>query len=268
MVLGAEVGLDALAVGGAAREDVLAGFVAADEADGLDGRLVQNKVDGAVGAVHDVDDALGEAGLLDEFRQNHGGAGVALRRLEDQRVAGNGGDGDAPQRNHGGEVEGADGRHDTERFPVGARFHVLGHFEELALEKLGSTAGGLGDLQAAQHVALGVGKGLALLEGDAGGETVPVLADEGDELEHDGLAVEDGGVLPRLKSLLGRVDGGLELLVRVLGHAGDEVVGGGVVEVDVLGGGRGDELVVDEPRSVLDVGDLVVGGGIAGHRGL
>ena len=46
----------------------------------------------------------GSAGLADELGEDHGGAGVALRGLEDEGVAGHGGNGDGPERDHGGEV--------------------------------------------------------------------------------------------------------------------------------------------------------------------
>lgn len=64
VVLGSKVGLDTLAVGRATGVDVLSGTVAADEADGLDGWLVDDEVDGPDGAVDDVDDTIGESGLL------------------------------------------------------------------------------------------------------------------------------------------------------------------------------------------------------------
>ncbi|KAJ6446052.1 CMGC/SRPK protein kinase [Purpureocillium lavendulum] len=292
VILGAQVGLHALAVGRTAAEDVLAGLVAADEADGLDGRLIEDEVDGAVGAVDDVDDALGEARLLHKLRQDHGGAGVTLRRLQDESVAGDGGNGNAPEGNHGGEVlgrgpsaaclvmkrakwgrqfeltKGADSGDNAERLAVGARLHVLGDLEHLALEQLRGADGGLGDLKAAQDVALGISKRLALLEGDAGGQAVPVLADQLDEAEHDLLAGQDGGVAPRVKGLLGAGDGGLHLLVGHLRDARDEVVGGRVGQVNELVRLGLDELVVEEVGRVLDGGDLVVRRGVArGRRG-
>lgn len=104
VVLGAEVGLNALAVGGAAGEDVFTGFVTAHEGDGLDGGFVKDEVYGVMGAMNDVHDTRWETSFLDEFGQDHGCAGVALGRLEDQGVAGDGGDGNAPERDHGGEV--------------------------------------------------------------------------------------------------------------------------------------------------------------------
>ncbi|KUI56600.1 hypothetical protein VP1G_10870 [Cytospora mali] len=213
VVLGAQVGLHTLPVGRAPREDVLAGLVAADEADGLDGRVVQDEVDGAVRAVDDVDDARREARLLGQFGEDHGRARVALRGLEHERVAGHGGDGDAPEGYHGWEHL----RHTTRR---------------------------LGDLQAPQDITPGIRKRLALLERDARGQAVPILPDQADELEHDLLPRHDAGVPPRGEGLLGGGDGGLELGVRHLRDAGDEVVRRRVVELDQLLAGRGPELVV------------------------
>ncbi|CRK40953.1 hypothetical protein BN1723_015814 [Verticillium longisporum] len=154
--------------------------------------------------------------------------------------------------------EGADGGHDTEGLTVAPRLHVLGHLEHLALHELRRRTGGLGDLEATQDVALGIGKRLALLEGDAGGQAVPVLADQADEAEHDGLAVQHARRAPGDARLLGRVDGGLELGVGHLGHAGDEVVGGGVVEIDELVGLGLDKLIVDKVGRVFGLGNLVV----------
>lgn len=104
VVLSTEVGLDTLAVGRAARKDVLSSLVGADEADGLDAGLIEDEVDGPGGAVNDVDDTGREAGLLGKLSEDHARTGVALRRLEDNSVAGGGGDGDRPERNHGREV--------------------------------------------------------------------------------------------------------------------------------------------------------------------
>lgn len=104
VVFGAQVSLHAFAVCGAARVDVFACFVAADEGDGLDAGLVDDEVYGFGGPVNDVDDAWGEAGFGGELGEDHAGAGVALGGLDDDGVAGYGGDGDAPEGDHGGEV--------------------------------------------------------------------------------------------------------------------------------------------------------------------
>lgn len=104
MVLGAQVGLDTLAIGRAAGVDVLSGAVATDEADGLDGGFVEDEVDGLGGAVNNVDDAGREACFPGQLGQDHCSSGVPLRWLKDETVARHSSDGDAPQGDHCGEV--------------------------------------------------------------------------------------------------------------------------------------------------------------------
>lgn len=104
VVFGTQVGLDTLAVGRAAAEDVLAGLVATDKADSLDGGVVEDKVDSLVSAVDDVDNTLGETSLVDELGEDHGSARVTLRRLENKCVTSNSGNRNTPERNHSREV--------------------------------------------------------------------------------------------------------------------------------------------------------------------
>ena len=104
VVLGTKVGLDTLTIGGTAGEDVLAGLVATDEADGLDGGLVEDEVDGFMSTMDDVDDTSGETGLLAEFSKDHGSARVTFRGLQNKGIARDGSHGDTPERNHGREV--------------------------------------------------------------------------------------------------------------------------------------------------------------------
>lgn len=104
MVLGSQIGLDTLAIGGTASVDVLTSTVATDKADCLNGRLINDEVDGLGGTMDDVDDTSGEASFLSQLRQDHGSARVALRWLEDQTVTRDGSNGNTPKRNHCGEV--------------------------------------------------------------------------------------------------------------------------------------------------------------------
>lgn len=104
VVLRSQVGLHTLAIGRTAGVDVFTCAVATDEANGLDGRLVQDEVDGLRGPVDDVDHTRGHAGFLAKLRQDHGGAGVPLGRLHHQAVTGDRGNRDTPEGNHSGEV--------------------------------------------------------------------------------------------------------------------------------------------------------------------
>jgi len=104
VVLGAEIRLDALPVGGSALVDVLAGFVGADEGDCLDFGGIKDVVHGSCTSVDNVDYAGREASLCGEFGEDHHSAGVALGGLDDDGIARYGSNRNGPEGNHGGEV--------------------------------------------------------------------------------------------------------------------------------------------------------------------
>ena len=116
-VLGAALALHALAVGRGAAVDVARDRCRADERDRAHRRVVEQGVHGVLAAVHQVQHAGGEAGLLGELedlRHRHRGL---LRRLQDQRVAAGDRVGQEPQRDHAGEVERRDDADDAHRLP-------------------------------------------------------------------------------------------------------------------------------------------------------
>ena len=116
----------------------------------------------------DVYDSIGKAGLLTDFSEDHGGARVAFGGLENEGIACDGGEWNGPQRDHGGEVEGADRCDNTEWFAVRAGLHVLCNFHDFAGELGGDAAGCLADLKTTIDVGFGIGDGLALLNSDRG----------------------------------------------------------------------------------------------------
>ena len=86
MVLRPAERLDALPGRGAGRVDVLRDRRRADEADRGDVRVLEDRVDRHLVAVHDVEDAVGEAGLLEQLRDVDRRGRVLLGRLQDERV--------------------------------------------------------------------------------------------------------------------------------------------------------------------------------------
>ena len=62
-------------------------LVGADEADGADGGVVQDEVDGLVRAVNDVDHTGRYSRLVEQLHEEHARSRVALGRLDDHRVA-------------------------------------------------------------------------------------------------------------------------------------------------------------------------------------
>src|SRR5207302_7502012 len=123
---GAAERLDALAVRDGLLVDVLGDGGGADEGDGLDAGVGEDGVDGVLAAVDDVEHAVRQAGLPVQAGDEVGGGGVALGRLEDERVTGGDGDRVHPQGHHGGEVEGGDARDHTQRLAEVVHVHAAG----------------------------------------------------------------------------------------------------------------------------------------------
>jgi hypothetical protein len=125
------------------------------------------------------------------------------------------------QRDHGGEIERRDAGDDAERLAdreqVDAGTGALGIF---ALHQVRNATGKFDDFEAALNVALGIGKGLAVLGGQQAGEIVIFALDQLQEPEHDaGSALRIGGgpgreggreapdtVLPPMKWPISRID--------------------------------------------------------------
>jgi hypothetical protein len=153
VVLGAAERLHALVVRRAARIDVLRDVGRSDEADRLDVRMVEDRVDHLLVAVDDVEDAVGQARFLHQFGKADRNARVALGRLQDEGVAAGDRHSEHPHRDHRREVERSDARADAERLAhridvdAGARAE-----RKFALQRLRDAAGIFDDLQAALNV--------------------------------------------------------------------------------------------------------------------
>mmetsp|Transcript_12390 Transcript_12390/g.15808 ORF Transcript_12390/g.15808 Transcript_12390/m.15808 type:complete len:203 (-) Transcript_12390:159-767(-) len=177
--------------------NVLASFVGADKGDTADVGVLADLSDGVTAALHDVDDAIGHARLLQEVDQQLGGASDALGRFQHVGVA----EGDAkrvhPERDHGGEVVGGNTSHDTERGPVGVNVDAVGHIlSGLALSEGGEAAGVLDDFVAAENISSRVDEGLAVLLSDESGELVLVLLQQLLVLEHVADTRRNRSILP------------------------------------------------------------------------
>ena len=97
------------------RVDVLRDRRRADEADRCDVRVLQDRVDRHFVAVHDVEDAVRDAGLVEQLGDEERGGRVLLGRLQDERVAAGDRRRPHPHGHHRREVERRDPRDDPER---------------------------------------------------------------------------------------------------------------------------------------------------------
>jgi hypothetical protein len=249
VVLRAAEALAALARGGGALVDVLGDRRGTDESDGANHLGIEDRVDGFLVAVHDAEDACGQAGFEAELGNAHGHGGVALGGLQDERVACCDRRAELPERDHRREVEGRDAGDDAERLThrvdVDAGAGAVG---ELALEEVRDAAGEFDDFDAALDIALGVLDGLAVLAGEQDGELVLVGVEQLNE------AGEHAGALLRVRRAPGGLRGfGLRDGVVDLGFAREahlrlHFAGAGVVHVGEAAGRRLDPLAIDEVR--------------------
>ena len=263
VVLGAAEALDAFAVRAAAAVDVLRDRRGADEADGGDLGMVEDGVDGFLVAVHDLEDAVGQAGFLHQLGEHQRHGGVALGGLEDEGVAAGDGRAHLPHRDHRREVEGRDAGGDAER--LAHRIHVdagAGGVGEFALQEMRRADAEFGDLKAAHHVAAGVRQGLAVLAGEGLGELVHVAVEECYELHHHPRPALRVGGAPGGLGGGGRAHGGVELGGGGQCHPGLNLAGGGIEDLGAAARCAGNALAVDEVADLVH--ELSPGFGFAG----
>ena len=109
-----------------------------DERDRLHVGVGEQRVDGLLVAVHDVEHAVGQARLLHQLRQPDRRRGVLLARLQHDGVAGRDRDREEPHRHHRRKVERADDAHDPERLAQRVDVDPGGHvLRVLALRQVG-----------------------------------------------------------------------------------------------------------------------------------
>ncbi|GAF49306.1 hypothetical protein RW1_075_00110 [Rhodococcus wratislaviensis NBRC 100605] len=213
VVLGPAECLDAFAVGGAGGVHVLGDGGGADEADGLDGGVGEQFVDGGLVALQDVEHPGRESCFGPEFGHPDRGGRVLLAGLEDDGVAGGDGDGEEPHRDHGGEVERGDDPDGADGLPDGGDVDVGGGvFGHAALEQVGHAAGEFDDFLAAGDLTECVGDDLAVLGGDDLRQLALAGVEQFPELEHDGGTLGEGGVAPGGERGRGGVDDGAGVL--------------------------------------------------------
>ncbi len=126
--------------------------------------MLEERVDGNLVAVDDVEDAVGKTRLLEQLGREEGRRRILLRRLEHERVAARERRRPHPHRDHRREVERRDPRDHTERLAdrvdVDAARHLFAH---PALQKMRHAAAELDHLEPARDLPRRVRKNLAVL---------------------------------------------------------------------------------------------------------
>jgi hypothetical protein len=182
------------------------------KAHGLHGVVVEDRVHRVLVAVDDLQDAIGQPGLLTQFGQHHRAGRVALGRFQDHRIARGQRRAHLPQGDHGGKVEGRDARDHAQGLAHGIHVDAgTGAVGELAFQQMRRADAEFDHLKPALHIALGVGKGLAMFAADGFGQLVHVAVDEAHQRHHHaGAALRVGGAPCDLRAG-GGGDGGVHL---------------------------------------------------------
>ena len=177
--------------------------------------MLEQRVDGDLVAVHDVEDAVRQAGLLEELGRQQRGGRVLLRGLEDEAVAAGDRGRPHPHGHHRGEVEGRDAGHHAEgladRVDVDPGRGLLG---ELALDQRRDPARVLDHLEPARHLAEGVRQDLPVLGGEVLREVLAVRVEQLADAEEELGALRERHRPPRGPRLRGVPHGRVDLLDR------------------------------------------------------
>ena len=102
--------------------------------------MMQDRVDRFFIAVHDLQNALGQTGFFEQFRQHQRHRGVALGGFQDKGVAAGNGRRKHPHGNHGWEIERGDARRDAKRLTHGVHINAgTGAVRKFAFQQMRCT---------------------------------------------------------------------------------------------------------------------------------
>ena len=252
VILGSAQRLHALAVPRAGLVDVFRDRRRADERDRANRRMREDRVDGFLVAVHDVEHALGQSRLGEQLGHAQREAGIALGRLQDERVAAGERDGEHPQRHHRGEIERRDAGAHADRLPQRPAVDVAAHVvAELTLDEMRDAGRELDDLDAARDGAGGVGERLAVLLGDHAREILLVRLEELAKPHQDAGAAQRGPRAPLRERRRGGACRGVDVVGVRKRHVTDHLAGRRVGDVAVARRSCGDGSPADPERQLF-----------------
>ena len=236
-VLAAELQARRLQVAAAQRADLGADRARAGEADLVDQAAVERLLEPGEGlravGQHEVEDAVGQAGVQEELGQRLGRRGRVLGRLPHGRVAAQQGGDEVPGRHGDREVAGGDdGRH-ADRVAEGEQLlvgHLGGH--GLAVQPAALADEEVAGVDDLLDLAERLGVGLADLARDQAREGLLVVLHEPAELLDRAAAHGRGHGGPLALGLAGGLAGGDEG-----GGVAQQDVGDGLAGVGRVGGG-------------------------------
>src|SRR5690554_1924098 len=230
VVLGAAQRLYALAEMGAALVYVLSNRRGTHKADGGHIFMFEQGIDHDLVALHHVEHAVGQSGLLEQLRHEYRNAGIALAGLQYESIAGSDGHGKHPARHHAWEVERRDARNDAQRLAHGPVIDAIGNLlGVIALQQLRDAAGEFNNINATGDFTLRIGEDLAVFGRNHGCHGVDVVVHQTKESIDDARAAYWRRVGPRGRSSFGCGHSGLDVFYRRQHHLARDAARGRVV---------------------------------------
>ena len=196
-------------------------------------------------AAHDVDDAGGDARLVEDAAELERAVRRDLARLHDDGVAREERRCHLSREDVEREVPGHDPADDADRLPQ-QQLHVvrLVAGDDLALDAAGPLRRVVEVVRRAVHLTPGLVEGLALLLRKDPGEVLGVRADSRGDLVQVVRAFDRGQLLPLALGPVGALDRLPRILDGRVGHVGDDGTGGRVLDRQRLVALRVDEPTV------------------------
>ena len=139
--------------------------------------MLDERIDRHLVALHDVEDAIRQARLFEQFREPEGRRGVAFGRLQHESVPARERHRKHPHWDHGRKVEWSNSRHYAKRLARRSDCRSLRQSRHcmLAFKQVRDAAGKLDDFHSANHFSLSVGENFAVFPGDERGQFIVML---------------------------------------------------------------------------------------------
>mmetsp|Transcript_22684 Transcript_22684/g.40992 ORF Transcript_22684/g.40992 Transcript_22684/m.40992 type:complete len:305 (+) Transcript_22684:601-1515(+) len=221
MILGAQVALGSFSIRRGSGMNVFTHMVAPHKGNGLNGRSVTEKIHHGFGSMHNVEDTIGQARLLRQLRQHHGGTWRLFTGFQQEGIPRRTCHGKHPKRNHGRKVKGRNSRTDPQGHAIAHTIHATADTgQRFPHETVSSAAGGLDHFEAPKHIAPCIGQSLSLFLSNEVGQGIHVgfVSDQGLILQHDPLTLLDWHLAPTLKRLVRHLDRLLQFFLSRLGN--------------------------------------------------